>query len=307
MLPSNFKFIQRGWFNGNSILILGKGGPAIVDSGHLLYRAETLAKVREAGVAPETLRLIVTTHCHSDHHGANRPLKEMSGAPIAMGEMTAAWFAEGERYLTWFDQVSQEVDIVPADIVLHEGDRLKLAEMEFEVLHLPGHAPDSIGLYQPDTRVMICADAMWENDVGVLNTPIHPNALDAAEATIQKLMGYDIAIAIPGHGGLITDVPANLEAVARKLARFRAEPAFLVQHYVRRMLMYAVLRFQPVARPVLIKQAQEGFGLQRYLDYYAAYLPQTDAAVWAAEALDAFAAAGLVVEVDGLLRSVVPT
>ncbi|MFQ5421719.1 MAG: MBL fold metallo-hydrolase, partial [Anaerolineae bacterium] len=90
-LPTNIRFIQRGWLNCNSILLLGDGGPVLVDSGYGSFAAETERLVRFAGVDPASLKRIVTTHGHSDHHGGNAHLQALSGAEIVMGEQTAVW------------------------------------------------------------------------------------------------------------------------------------------------------------------------------------------------------------------------
>lgn len=306
MLPPEITFIERGWFNANSVVIHGRYGPTLVDSGHWIDRHETVQLLRDHGVDPETIQQIVVTHCHSDHHGANRILKALSGAPVGMGWITADWFARGERHLTWFDQASQEVDVVPADFVLHEGDTVELGDMGFEVLHLPGHAPDSIGLYQPDHKIMICADAMWHNDVGVLNTITHPGAVDQALASIEKLKRCDIRIAIPGHGGLITNVAENLERVTQKLHRFQAEPGFLAQHYLRRMMMYLVLRYQPATRLELAVQMEDQRHFRHFLNRYESHLPHIDLGRWQTEILDLFLAQGILLEDEhGRLSSTV--
>ena len=74
-LPAEIRFIQRGWLNCNSILIQGGDGPVIVDTGHPQDADETVRLVRRAGVDPASLRLIVATHCHLDHHGGNAALQ----------------------------------------------------------------------------------------------------------------------------------------------------------------------------------------------------------------------------------------
>lgn len=303
MLPSQFHFIQRGWLNSNSILLLGDGGPVIVDTGYITCVEETLALIRQAGVAPEALQLIVTTHGHCDHHGANAALKKVSHAPIAMSEATALLFARNDRRRLWLSYLGQEARLVTADLIYHDGDHITLAGMPFEVIATPGHAPDAISLYQPDTRVLICADALWENDCGILNMVVHGRAaLETAVATVQRLMTYDVAVAIPGHGRLIADVTQNLEAVARRLARFRREPSQLAWHFVRRVTMFNVLRFQPLNRETL---AQNTLAWP-WLHDYAPACGYTDAAPLLDFILDDFLERELLQIQNGLLTSVLP-
>ncbi len=74
----------------------------------------------------------------------------------------------------------------------------------------------------------------------------------AAATTITRLQQLDIALALPGHGPLITDVPASLERIAAMLAQFRADPEKLYRHLVRRVFIATLLARQPVSRSALL-------------------------------------------------------
>ncbi|MEM7797802.1 MAG: MBL fold metallo-hydrolase, partial [Chloroflexota bacterium] len=279
-LPSEFTFIERGYFNGNNILIEGTGRPVIVDTGHFLSRDETLALIRQHGVEPETLEMIVSTHCHSDHHGANRLLKAISGAPIGLGALTARWFAENEQRLTWFDQIAQEVDIALADITFEHGDEITLSGLPFQVIGLPGHAPDCVGFYQPDTKLLISADALWANDLGVLNVEVHGwGIVEDAALALSRIKALDVEMAIPGHGGLIFDVDAAIEQIERRLERFRQSPETVGQHLTRRFLMYELLCVQPIERDKMIDLIETDGWIYTYLPYLDRQLEATPRSV----------------------------
>ena len=311
MLPSEFTFIQRGWLNCNSILIQGDGPPALVDSGHLRYVDESLSLIRQAGVEPETIKQIATTHCHCDHHGANKTIKALSGATVGMGPLTAEWFATNEMRLTWFDQLSQDADTIPADEIYSEGDIVSLSGVPFEIVSLPGHAPDSIGFFQPDTRVLIGADAMWENDLGVLHTAVHgPSILDDAELAVRKIMQLDPAVVIPGHGNLITNVQENGEKVLKRITSFRQEPSRAAWHIARRFMMYGILTLQPLSRNDYIRMVIKDGWVFDYLDdinlhQEKRYTRENIEALFH-DMADEFISRGLVVEKDGILTSLVP-
>ncbi|MEM7335501.1 MAG: MBL fold metallo-hydrolase [Chloroflexota bacterium] len=308
-LPPFFKFIQRGWFNCNSIIVDYEDQPTLIDSGHLLYANETVDLIRGAGVEPENLGLIVTTHGHSDHHGGNKLLKEMSNASILMGEITASWFRNNEKRLLWFDVDAQEAEIILPDQTIQDGEVVHFSGVPFEAVHLPGHAPDCLGFYQPDSKVMICADAMWENDFGVLNTAVHgPQTLADAETAVQKLASYDIEIAIPGHGNLITNVPENLEKLYKRLNLFKSDPAQLAWHFIRRIAMFIAMRHQPIEEqalqsiylnhPHLIHYLKNELNLSHFDNKMGEKIFQ--------DILENFKSRQLIVEKDGLLSSTVP-
>lgn len=291
-------------------LLHGRDGPVIIDSGHLLAVDETLTLIRRAGVKPESLVQIVSTHAHSDHHGANRTLKQLSGAPIGLSRMTDAWFRRDEQRLTWFSMVSQEADPVPADIVYDHGERIELSGIPFEVIGLPGHAPDCVGFYQPDSKVLISADALWANDLGVLNTAVHGwEVVAQAEAAIRRILALDVEIAIPGHGGLVTDPKGAAANVVRRLERFRLEPAELSQHLARRLTMYGLLRFQPIRAADLIAAQLSNNWITPYLpDLAPGREPNLETAAFVlTEIVERFIAQGRVQrDADGFLTTDLP-
>ena len=208
---------------------------------------KTLAVLRQNGVEPAFIQRLINTHGHSDHIGGNGAIQRLSGCTISASPLTAYWLNTHDRHNLWLDHFGQVIEFTAVDTIIEPDTVVSLGGIDFEVLSLPGHGPGTIGFYQPDSRVMICADALWEHDVAMLNVVIHgETVLDDAQSTLDKLRGHDIRVAIPGHGGLITDMEANLDSAARRLASFRKDPNKLAWHLARRILMFTLLRYQPI-------------------------------------------------------------
>ncbi|MCP4361497.1 MAG: MBL fold metallo-hydrolase, partial [Chloroflexi bacterium] len=302
-LPSNITFIQRGWVNSNSILISGGNGPVIVDTGHFLGTVETLQLITENGVNPAEIKLIVNTHCHWDHLGANAAIREMSGAQTAVSAATAHILQTNDRQAMWLDYFAADLIPIVIDLAWQDGDVVQLGQYEFEVIATPGHAPDSIALYQPDTRLLISADALHENDCGILNTAVHgEQILDEAIETVHKLQQRDIALALPGHGAPIMDAAGSLQTLANKLARFKTHPEKMALHLLRRVAMTTVLMQQPIHRDTLIEQA-----LARPWPHdYALRAGFNDPSHMLNHLLDSFIRRELITEQEGILTSLVP-
>ena len=302
-LPPSIRFLQRGWHNANHVLLLGGDGAVLVDTGGDEDGAVLLAMMKEEGANAAALALIVNTHSHWDHSGGNRAIQALSGAPLAASSLAAAWFARQERRLTWLDYFAVPFEFIPADIIWQDGDEVQLGEFCWQVIAIPGHAPDAIALYQPEHKLLISADALHLNDCGIINVAVHGwEALDAAANTITCLQQLDIALALPGHGPLITDVPASLERIATMLAQFRADPDKLYRHLVRRVFIATVLACQPVSRSALL-------AWMLALPWTTDYLPTSgyaDAAAQLHDLLTTFIRQGIIVEQNGFLTCTVP-
>jgi len=301
-LPPHIHFLQRGWINSNTILITGGDGPVVVDTGHPEDVAETVPLLEQA-VTLADIRLIVNTHCHWDHVGANGALRALSGAQTAVSTATAHIFATNDRRAMWLDYFGADCEPIAVDVIWQDGDVVELGAYSFTVIATPGHAPDSIALYQPDSQLLISADALHEGDCGILNTAVHgERILDQAMATVDRLQQVDIALALPGHGGVITDVPGSLDKLAQRLADFKNYPEKMAIHLLRRVTMTSVLLAQPVTRQQFIADA-----LTRPWPHdYAPRAGFSDPKELLNQLLDDFISRGLIREQDTYLTSLVP-
>ena len=84
---------------------------------------------------------------------------------------------------------------------------------------------DSLLLYQPEHRILVSADALWEHGFGI----VFPEFFDepgfaAQEATLQMLEGLAVDIVIPGHGPMFSDFKPALERARQRLAYFQSNP-----------------------------------------------------------------------------------
>ena len=89
-----------------------------------------IEEARRAGV---TIDYVVDTHVHADHYSGGRRLAQMAGAPYCLHES---------------DRGRVRFDFEP----LEDGQSLNLGNVDVEVLHTPGHTPDSICLLVTDRR-----------------------------------------------------------------------------------------------------------------------------------------------------------
>lgn len=296
-------FIQRGWLNSNQIVLDDSHGSVVIDTGHPAQAEATLQLLQAHGVNLMGIRLLVATHCHWDHFGATHALQAINQAPLATSDKTAVIFEQHDTHAMWLDYFGVALEPHHADIIWHDGDEVELAGWRFEIIGTPGHAPDSIALFQPDTRLLVSADALHENDCGILNTAVHgEDVLTDAIATVERLRTYDAAVALPGHGPIITDVAANLDALTTRLTRFQAEPAQMASHLLRRVLMSLILLVQPISRAELLALCLE----RPWLYDYAPRCGYDDPEKCFYDLLATFMARGLVIEAEAQLRSLVP-
>ena len=133
----------------------GREPPAIVDSG-VPRSTETviLPALRALGFQPEDLAVVVNTHSHHDHAGSNVQLRDATGCQVWIHKDDAPAIERGSNF--------GDEPCLPhrADRLLEEGETLRLAGRDYEVVHIPGHSPGSIGLYDRERQLFFSGDGL---------------------------------------------------------------------------------------------------------------------------------------------------
>ncbi len=84
----------------------------------------------------------------------------------------------------------------PATRLLADGDVVDLGDRSFEVLHLPGHSPGSIGLWEEATGVLFSGDAVYD---GPLLDELDDSDVEAYVATMRRLRELPVTVVHAGH------------------------------------------------------------------------------------------------------------
>jgi glyoxylase-like metal-dependent hydrolase (beta-lactamase superfamily II) len=223
-LPASLTFLQRDWLSSNQLIGRSADANVVVDSGYCTRRDLTLQLVERA-LGGEPLHRIVNTHTHSDHVGGNAALKARYGCritiPLQDRQAVALWQDEKLQYQAF----GQACDRFEADDYYDVGDVLEIGGLPWQALGSPGHHMESLLLYQPEHRILVSADALWEHGFGI----VFPEFVDepgfaAQEATLQMLDALPVDIVIPGHGRMFGDYRQALARARARLAHFRAHP-----------------------------------------------------------------------------------
>ncbi|MDH0744924.1 MBL fold metallo-hydrolase [Pseudomonas sp. GD03842] len=79
---------------------------------------------------------------------------------------------------------------------LDEGDVIDLGNRHFEVLHLPGHSPGSIGLWEAKTQTLFSGDAIYDGEL--LDNLAH-SSIEAYIRTMHRLRELPVRVVHGGH------------------------------------------------------------------------------------------------------------
>ena len=243
-LPSGVTVLERGWLSSNNVLLDGDE-PVLVDSGYVTHAAQTLDLV-ERGLHGRPLALLVNTHLHSDHCGGNAALQARyvslrTEIPPGDADAVARWDETALSYRA----TGQQCPRFRAEGVLLAGQPRRMGTHEWEVHSAPGHDPHSIVLFEPQTRTLISADALWENGFGVVFPElIGEPSFDEVAATLDLIESLNPQTVIPGHGGIFGDLASALHRARRRLDGLMSNPEKHARHAFKVLIKFKLLEVQ---------------------------------------------------------------
>jgi len=141
---------------------------------------------------------LINTHCHIDHVLGNHFVLENFKVPFLMHELDLPVLQAVPNYAAGYGFANY----LPASPTgyLKEGDVVKVGNIHFDVLHLPGHAPGHIGLMNEKERVFIGGDVLFDGSIGRTDLPggDFDTLIDSIKA---KLFNYHDEVKVySGHG-----------------------------------------------------------------------------------------------------------
>ena len=250
--------LERGWLSSNNIVLRGAPGEGatLVDSGHCLHGAQTLALLRHA-LQGERLNRIVNTHLHSDHCGGNALLQRELGVPVTVPVGVFAQVQAWDEDTLSYRATGQRCERFTTDAMLRPGDHLQAGARRWLALAAPGHDPLSLVLFDPADGALISADALWENGFGVVFPELEGiAAFDEVAATLEMIERLPVRVVIPGHGAPFSDVAGALQRARKRLAGQRADPARHGRHGAKVLIKYHLMEERSLPWPELLRWAQ---------------------------------------------------
>ncbi len=256
-LPAGVTVFERGWLSSNNILIQGAQSCVLIDSGYHTHAPQTLALVASA-LQGRPLDLLVNTHLHSDHCGGNAALQ---GAYPALKTRIppghAAQVRQWDAYALSYTPSGQHCPQFGFDSVLQPGTEVQLGDGLWQVHAAPGHDPHSLVLFEPVSRTLVSADALWERGFGVVFPAFDgAQAFDEVAATLDLIEALQPVTVIPGHGAPFSAVGESIAFARQRLAGFVADPIKHHRYAAKALFKFKLLEEQRMERTALTQWAQ---------------------------------------------------
>jgi glyoxylase-like metal-dependent hydrolase (beta-lactamase superfamily II) len=192
------------WLRCNIWHVKGRDRDLMIDTG--MGVRPLLREVSLLAGRPVTA---IATHTHFDHSGGLHEFSDRRGHRLEAGiiarpdaQSTAAdgGFIRAETFLALpyegFDWRTFEVRPAAFTGLLEDGDVIDLGDRHFRVLHLPGHSPGSIALYEEQTQILFSGDVVYD---GALFDDVYHSDPAVFRRSLARLRDLPVSAVHGGH------------------------------------------------------------------------------------------------------------
>lgn len=144
------------------------------------------------------LKYIYLTHCHGDHIAGTKKLKEKKGGKILIQRFDAEGLYDSSINLRKYIGLTSEN--LEADSIVDDNDLIHIGELEFRVIHTPGHTKGGSCLYCEEEKLLFSGDTLFKGTWGRTDLPTSDFVSIINSITNKLLVLPDETIVYPGHG-----------------------------------------------------------------------------------------------------------
>jgi glyoxylase-like metal-dependent hydrolase (beta-lactamase superfamily II) len=224
--------------------------PTLIDvpPDDLVFREHLGRALEQKGYSFRDIRRIIVTHPHFDHYGLASWIVEQSGAEVWAFGGGALYFEtfpdqfeadflhyavllenagaphKGNTYLDEFYKSLLRLGCkVKISRYLKDGDTIQLGSTPFTVVHVPGHTPWCIMIYDRHGQIAFTGDFLIKDisSNALLQRPgmglYEYKSLKTHVLSLQKTKALGLETALPGHGKPIRDAGRRIDQILHSI------------------------------------------------------------------------------------------
>ena len=290
---------ERGWLSSNNVLFTDGEQSLLVDSGYCTHSSQTSQLVQRA-LNGRALDRLVNTHLHSDHCGGNAALQALyPGMETLIPPGQASAVDHWDPVALTYAPTGQLCPRFTYSDVLNPGSELFFGSRIWQAHAASGHDPHSLVFFEPISRTLISADALWENGFGVVFPELEgDDAFGDVSATLDLIEKLRPGTVIPGHGAIFSYSEGVLARARARLDHFSSRPDKHAQHAAKVLIKFKLLETHRQTTDQVLQWAAETDYLMQIRARFFEGQPTTD---WIEGILDELVTSGALVRKVNLI------
>jgi hydroxyacylglutathione hydrolase len=202
--------------SSHSYVIKGNYKNVMIDSGSDQNFPVLERGLFQIGLKVRDIDLVINSHEHCDHIGANRYFHE--SAMIAAYRLAASKMISGDYYVTMYK--GNDLNEIPmrVHLWLENMTRIDLGNYSLRIFHTPGHTSGCISIVETTQGLLFSADSVFAG--GTLSYIAESGSIGDYIDSLTRLRCFGLQALYPGHGRIsmtpIEDIDSAI-ANAQKL------------------------------------------------------------------------------------------
>jgi len=197
--------------SSHSYVIKGEHLNVMIDTGSDQNFPVLQRGLQQIGMKVRDVNLVINSHEHCDHIGANRYFQESS--MIAAYRLAASKMTTGDYYVTMYK--GNDLNELPlrVHLWLENMTRIDLGNYSLRVFHTPGHTSGCISIIETTCGLLFSADSVFAG--GTLSYIAESGSVGDYLDSLARLRCFGLQALYPGHGRIST---APMDDIDRAIA-----------------------------------------------------------------------------------------
>jgi len=201
-------FVFNAFQENTFILYDDTNDCVIIDAGCSTENEEMQLKnfITENKLTP---KLLINTHCHIDHILGNSFVTNEYNVKNLVHKDDLFFIEKAKEIAITYGLELNEPSL-PDNIIDKEGE-LSFGNSTLKILHVPGHSPGSIALYNDENKFVIVGDVLFNGGIGRTDLPGGDYNVLMRSINEKLFVLNDDVVVFPGHGSTTTILKEKTE------------------------------------------------------------------------------------------------
>lgn len=207
----------------NVYLIDGGSEFLLIDIGYLDTVEEIVELIRQMDFNLSTCKMVIATHADADHIQGVAHAKELLKTRVASHPLSVEPIESGDEVMTYASIKAQGIEIpmprCKVDLLLNEGDVIKVGSVKLQVWHTPGHTAGQLSFKMGN--LLFSGDNIYKDScVGVIDAHHGSNIPDFLKS-LERIVKDDSEFLLPSHGPVFRRDNRILQKAIDRLTQYQ--------------------------------------------------------------------------------------
>jgi glyoxylase-like metal-dependent hydrolase (beta-lactamase superfamily II) len=175
---------------------------ALIDLGYEDAVDECLEIIRQLDFPFSKCVTLIASHADVDHVQGFAKARQILKTTVTAHPLAAEPLEAGDKLVTYAEVVAQDIhlDMPPlkVDVLVHDGDRIRIGDLSLEVWHTPGHTTGQLSFRLG--KLLFSGDNLFRDGcVGAIDAH-HGSSIQDFIKSLQRIRASDVDWLLPSHG-----------------------------------------------------------------------------------------------------------